>query len=305
LSRFTLAQLSQVVDIPLISSGGIAMQLQTSIHDLSTWTESSWLLRQFSLLCEIARQDPGSQYTRRLERIAGIDFEGRRRLVHALTKMEAEATRHAALREVVTSRDRTQRVAQALEDVRALQLSEAISEYLKLARRRNLYLRAVLALEDILDRIFLGATAVQVGTAILAYPGFQSIRVLVQLMEAFFENEVFQELVFQDSLGNLQRSLPGPLVERILEALSVKSYIGLYRSEAHSSEIELDQPIYDIDHSLCAHCGQCLEIPYCNGAIAKVEGEYVIDRQRCTSCGVCAQVCPQGAIYVVEGTGLA
>jgi NAD-dependent dihydropyrimidine dehydrogenase PreA subunit len=45
----------------------------------------------------------------------------------------------------------------------------------------------------------------------------------------------------------------------------------------------------------CIQCGACeAECP--DGAIAEVNGLYVIDAAKCQDCGACESACPTGAI---------
>lgn len=51
---------------------------------------------------------------------------------------------------------------------------------------------------------------------------------------------------------------------------------------------------YIINTDDCIMCGACeAECP--EGAIAEIDGMFVIDAAKCTECGSCADVCPSGA----------
>jgi len=57
-----------------------------------------------------------------------------------------------------------------------------------------------------------------------------------------------------------------------------------------------DETQLTIDPELCIGCGKCEEVcPY--GAIEVVDGEAVIDPGLCHLCMRCVEECPQGAIY--------
>jgi ferredoxin len=51
-----------------------------------------------------------------------------------------------------------------------------------------------------------------------------------------------------------------------------------------------------VDQDLCIGCGECEEVcPY--GAIEVIDGEAVIDPALCHICLRCVEECPKGAIY--------
>ncbi len=49
----------------------------------------------------------------------------------------------------------------------------------------------------------------------------------------------------------------------------------------------------------CIGCGKCIREIGCP-AIVKIDGRVTIDRDLCTGCGLCAQICPVGAIEVLD-----
>jgi Fe-S-cluster-containing hydrogenase component 2 len=56
-----------------------------------------------------------------------------------------------------------------------------------------------------------------------------------------------------------------------------------------------------VDVTRCTGCGACVEVcPV--GAIALVDGKAHVDEKLCTGCGACVDACPEGAIQpVVQG----
>jgi NAD-dependent dihydropyrimidine dehydrogenase PreA subunit len=51
-----------------------------------------------------------------------------------------------------------------------------------------------------------------------------------------------------------------------------------------------------VDPDRCIACGKCEEVcPY--GAIEVIDGEAVIDPALCHFCYRCVEICPEGAIY--------
>ena len=56
-----------------------------------------------------------------------------------------------------------------------------------------------------------------------------------------------------------------------------------------------------VDSAKCNGCGDCLEV--CpTGAIGLVDGKAVINESECVGCGVCLRMCSQGAIREVRTT---
>ncbi len=57
-----------------------------------------------------------------------------------------------------------------------------------------------------------------------------------------------------------------------------------------------DQTRLEVDPYFCIGCGECEEVcPY--GAVEVVDGEAVIDPALCHFCLRCVEECPEGAIY--------
>ena len=57
--------------------------------------------------------------------------------------------------------------------------------------------------------------------------------------------------------------------------------------------------MFKVDKIKCIGCGTCLNVcPV--GAVSMINGKAEIDINKCRDCGTCAQACPQGAIYPGE-----
>lgn len=70
--------------------------------------------------------------------------------------------------------------------------------------------------------------------------------------------------------------------------------------ERREEQMAKDRVVW-IDEERCTGCGACIEVcPV--GAIALVDGRAHVEEKTCTGCGVCLEVCPDDAIHpVVEG----
>lgn len=77
-------------------------------------------------------------------------------------------------------------------------------------------------------------------------------------------------------------------------SLLAAALLGLVLGLACSSPTDNTQ--LTVDEDLCYGCGQCEEVcPY--GAIEVIDGDAVIDPALCHQCYRCVEECPKGAIY--------
>ncbi|QJB56551.1 hypothetical protein [Pseudodesulfovibrio sp. zrk46] len=293
IARYSVFQLNRLLDIPVISSGGVGMELQDDLLNFEAAAESSWLLKEFKTLCEIGKHDDGKSYTAEIESKSDCSFPKMRRLISWLNKIVDGADSATAV-DASLKAIREKGIpdnSQYLDTVTAI-----FEKYTEKENAKNMSFKSILALEDILDRIYIGSTAVQVGTAILASPGFSGVKRLCDLLQAFFEGEVFREIVFQESIDNLTSENRDFVVDRIVGGVNLSNYIGLYAKERYADKIELSRPSYEIDNDCCVRCKDCMKIPYCSGAISLNGKDLVIDAHKCGRCGVCFQTCKYGAI---------
>ncbi|MBN2198129.1 4Fe-4S binding protein [Candidatus Wolfebacteria bacterium] len=57
---------------------------------------------------------------------------------------------------------------------------------------------------------------------------------------------------------------------------------------------------YEVDKSICAGCGACINAcPYGAIKIGK-DGKAVIDMNKCQQCGACVKICPFNSIKEVD-----
>jgi NAD-dependent dihydropyrimidine dehydrogenase PreA subunit len=63
----------------------------------------------------------------------------------------------------------------------------------------------------------------------------------------------------------------------------------------------MDKQTVWVETARCTGCGACVEVCPA-GAIALMDGKACIDEEACTGCGACVDACPEGAIQpVIQG----
>lgn len=130
----------------------------------------------------------------------------------------------------------------------------------------------VTSADDVIKYILLGATTVQVCTAVIL-DGHEKLRELVSGTSRYFEQH---------------RLTPAEL-----RGQTLKSIIPL-------TDIEREPPVRaHHDEAKCRHCRRCVPVCYFN-AIELVEKKVRFFPDRCDGCGLCAQVCPHGAVKMVR-----
>ena len=73
----------------------------------------------------------------------------------------------------------------------------------------------------------------------------------------------------------------------------------LLRSMASAREVTVRSGYAVVDHPSCSACGRCWRIGHC-GAITHPDDVTEIDPERCAGCSTCVDLCPAGAISMVE-----
>ncbi|MBN1342126.1 MAG: 4Fe-4S binding protein [Phycisphaerae bacterium] len=74
----------------------------------------------------------------------------------------------------------------------------------------------------------------------------------------------------------------------------------LVRQVATAADLDLYAGYAQVDEDACSACGVCGRIGHCNAIEPCPEGAPIIHIERCEACGTCVDVCPQGAIRLVE-----
>lgn len=131
----------------------------------------------------------------------------------------------------------------------------------------------VVSWEDVVEYIYLGASAVGIATGVMWY-GYELLPKLLGSLENYLRDH---------SHGRLEE-LRGQALRQIV---SLEEYAAAARQTAV------------IDPTSCIGCGQCVHRCF-YGAISLVDRQYVIDEARCDGCGLCTEWCDRQAIRLVE-----
>ncbi|WP_426709825.1 NAD-dependent dihydropyrimidine dehydrogenase subunit PreA [Cetobacterium sp. SF1] len=128
--------------------------------------------------------------------------------------------------------------------------------------------------EDALEFILMGASTLQVTTAIMQY-GYRIVEDLISGLSYYMEEKNIDKL----------EDLVGKAIDNIIPAENLdRSYI-VY-------------PKFDSDH--CVHCGRCYISCYDGGHQALLwdqeNRKISLDKERCVGCHLCATVCPTQCI---------
>lgn len=132
--------------------------------------------------------------------------------------------------------------------------------------------------EDALEFILLGASTLQVTTAIMQY-GYRIVEDLCDGLSHYMERHNFDHLC----------DLVGLATKNIVPA----------------EELDRTYIVYpDIDRELCVGCGRCYISCYDGGHQAiywdAPEREIYIDKKKCVGCHLCVNVCPVKALHAGE-----
>jgi ferredoxin len=119
--------------------------------------------------------------------------------------------------------------------------------------------------KNVLEYIMLGASAVEIGTAVMIN-GFERITEIVGDLEQWADEKGVKEV----------KTIRGAALKNL------KSF----------EEIKIEPVVSRIDHPVCnADCDACVKACI-YGVIRKDGNNMLIDHEKCTGCGLCTFVCP-------------
>jgi len=121
---------------------------------------------------------------------------------------------------------------------------------------------------EVVEYIMLGATTVQVATAVL-FNGYKFITETVKNLNDWMDKKGYK---------------------------TCDEFRGIALPELTTVEkLAQEAPRYSsIDKLLCVNCGRC-ETSCFYRAISEKDGCRIVDQSKCDGCGICAQLCPKGA----------
>ncbi len=132
--------------------------------------------------------------------------------------------------------------------------------------------------EDVVEYMLLGASTVQVGTAVMLY-GYRMVKDLIRGLEGWMERKGFKRT--SDFIG-----------------ITTDKYLPLKAAK----QARKQPRTMVVDEDKCTGCGLCLvacQSTENSGALTVVDRVAKIDPEFCHSCNSCRIVCPEGAITMV------
>lgn len=128
---------------------------------------------------------------------------------------------------------------------------------------------------DVIEYIMLGATTVQVATTVM-WNGWQQVTKILNGIQDFMRDKNY------DSIEDF-RGIALPYITTV-------------------EELAQEPPKYAcINPEKCRNCDICLRVCFYR-AITQAEDVTWIDKRACDGCGLCAQLCPTGAVELIQET---
>lgn len=127
--------------------------------------------------------------------------------------------------------------------------------------------------KDIVEYIMLGASAVQVVSAVM-WEGYEVVQQMKEQLAEFMDRKGFETI-------DEMRGIALPLV-------------GDYDSVLHHPA-----KAARVDPEKCVLCGKCIKTCFYD-ALSQKDGAICVDPQRCDGCGLCTQLCPKDAVTLAE-----
>jgi len=132
----------------------------------------------------------------------------------------------------------------------------------------------IMSARDAIERIMYGASAIGLCTA----PLIKGFKVITEIRNGI---QNFMKLHGYDAIEDFR----GIAKKHVVSDMYL--------------EMDLLPCVPKIDPKKCNGCGVCTLPGHCD-AIKIEKGIAVVDREKCEGCGLCAQLCPNGAIKIVE-----
>jgi dihydropyrimidine dehydrogenase (NAD+) subunit PreA len=121
---------------------------------------------------------------------------------------------------------------------------------------------------NIIELLMLGASAVQIATAIILN-GYHTIPIFIEGVRDYMLQHDLKKIT--DFQGKALEHYQGTTIYQNVNLL--------------------------FDETKCIHCSKCLEQAFCT-AITNKDNSLIIDRQLCDGCSLCVDLCPSKALFI-------
>lgn len=127
--------------------------------------------------------------------------------------------------------------------------------------------------QDIIEYIMLGATGVQIASAVM-WNGYDYVGEMAKKISGFLDDQKYESI--QDIRGI---ALP-----------KIGDYNSILNKPPKTAFINADS---------CVKCGKCLKTCFYD-ALIKTKDKIIVDQIKCDGCGLCEQLCPVNAVRLKE-----